>query len=94
MVVIRACKEQDLAGLLGLYAELRPRDPMLTPSVASAALRRLLAEPGVMVLPKSSDPARLRENFEAASVTLDAALRQQIDALFPPPRHKLPLAVG
>ena len=50
MVVIRACKEQDLAGLLGLYAELRPRDPMLTPSVASAALRRLLAEPGVRIL--------------------------------------------
>lgn len=50
MAVIRACGEQDLAGLLGLYAELRPRDPMLTPSVASAALRRLLAEPGVRIL--------------------------------------------
>ena len=50
MVVIRACKEQDLAGLLGLYAELRPRDPVLTPSVARAALRQLLAEPGVRIL--------------------------------------------
>ncbi|MGE6171284.1 hypothetical protein ACLHZW_18810 [Aeromonas media] len=44
MAVIRACREQDLAGLLGLYAELRPRDPVLTPSVARAALRQLLAE--------------------------------------------------
>ena len=50
MVVIRACREQDLAGLLGLYAELRPRDPVLTPSVARAALRQLLAEPGVRIL--------------------------------------------
>ena len=46
MVVIRACREQDLAGLLGLYAELRPRDPVLTPSVARAALRQLLPSPG------------------------------------------------
>ncbi len=50
MAVIRACREQDLAGLLGLYAELRPRDPVLTPSVARAALRQLLAEPGVRIL--------------------------------------------
>ena len=75
------------AGLERLAASIGATPPQL-------ALARLLAEPGVMVLPKSSDPARLRENFEAASVTLDAALRRQIDALFPPPRHKLPLAVG
>lgn len=50
MAVIRACGEQDLAGLLGLYVELRPRDPVLTPSVARAALRQLLAEPGVRIL--------------------------------------------
>ncbi|MBV7468308.1 GNAT family N-acetyltransferase [Aeromonas sp. sif0611] len=50
MAVIRACRGQDLAGLLGLYAELRPRDPVLTPSVARAALRQLLAEPGVRIL--------------------------------------------
>ena len=34
MVVIRACKEQDLAGVLGLYAELRPRDALVPPSAA------------------------------------------------------------
>ena len=50
MVVIRECREQDLAGLLGLYAEFRPRDPVLTPSVARGALRQLLAEPGVRLL--------------------------------------------
>ena len=51
MVVIRECREQDLAGLLRLYAELRPNDPVLAPSVARAALlRRLLAAPGVRLL--------------------------------------------
>jgi GNAT superfamily N-acetyltransferase len=49
-VVIRECREQDLAGLLTLYAELRPNDPVLAPSVAREALRRLLAEPGVRLL--------------------------------------------
>lgn len=50
MVVIRECREQDLAGLLTLYAELRPRDPVLTASVARTALRQLLAAPGVRIL--------------------------------------------
>ncbi|MCS3453975.1 GNAT superfamily N-acetyltransferase [Aeromonas sp. BIGb0405] len=49
-MVIRECKEEDLAGLLTLYAELRPNDPVLAPSVAREALRRLLAEPGVQLL--------------------------------------------
>jgi diketogulonate reductase-like aldo/keto reductase len=61
---------------------------------AQLALARLLAVPGVMVIPKSSDPARLRQNFDAAARTLDAAVRQQIDAMFPPPRRRVPLAVG
>lgn len=77
----------DYAGLRRLAAERG-----LTP--VQLALARLLAEAGVMVIPKSSDPARLRRNFEAAALTLDDATRAQIDDLFPPPRRKLPLAVG
>ena len=61
---------------------------------AQLALARLLAEPGVMAIPKSADPARLRENWRAASIRLDDATRQRIDALFPPPRRKQPLAIG
>ena len=49
-MVIRECKDEDLAGLLSLYAELRPNDPVLAPSVAREALRRLLAEPEVRLL--------------------------------------------
>jgi diketogulonate reductase-like aldo/keto reductase len=47
-----------------------------------------------MVIPKSADPARLRENFAAGTLRLDDALRRRIDALFPPPRSKQPLAIG
>jgi diketogulonate reductase-like aldo/keto reductase len=48
----------------------------------------------VMVIPKSSDPLRLRENLDAAAAPLDAAVQQQLDALFPPPQRKSPLAMG
>ncbi len=75
------------AGLQRLAAEAG-----MTP--AQLALARLLAEPGVMAIPKSADPARLRENWRAASIRLDDATRQRIDALFPPPRRKQPLAIG
>ena len=75
------------AGLQRLAAETGA-----TPS--QLALARLLAEPGVMAIPKSSDPARLRENFAAAALALDAATRQQLDAMFPPPARRVPLAVG
>ena len=81
-------------GALARHAGLRRLADGLGTTPSQLALARLLAEPGVMVIPKSSDPARLRENFDAASMRLDAATLQQIDALFPPPRRKQPLAVG
>jgi hypothetical protein len=37
MVVIRACNEQDVAGLLALYRELRPHDPPLVEADATLA---------------------------------------------------------
>jgi diketogulonate reductase-like aldo/keto reductase len=61
---------------------------------AQLALGRLLAQAGVMVIPKSADAARLHENHAAAAAPLAAAVLQQLDALFAPPRRKQPLAVG
>ena len=81
-------------GALARHAGLQRLAEGLGATPSQLALARLLAEPGVMVIPKSSDPSRLRENFEAASRVLDTPTRQQIDALFPPPRRKQPLAVG
>jgi GNAT superfamily N-acetyltransferase len=48
MVVIRACNEQDVAGLLALYRELRPHDPQLVE--AEAALASLLAQSHVRLI--------------------------------------------
>ncbi|HMO45205.1 MAG TPA: aldo/keto reductase [Rubrivivax sp.] len=81
-------------GALARHAGLKRLAASVGATPSQLALARLLAEPGVMVIPKSTDPARLRENFEAASLTLDATVRAQIDALFPPPQRKQALAVG
>lgn len=81
-------------GALAGHAGLKRLAAGIGATPSQLALARLLAEAGVMVIPKSSDPARLRENFEAATLTLDATVRQQIDALFPPPKRRVPLAVG
>lgn len=48
MVVIRTCNEQDVAGLLTLYRELRPHDPQLVE--AEAALVSLLAQSHVRLI--------------------------------------------
>jgi diketogulonate reductase-like aldo/keto reductase len=59
---------------------------------AQVALAALLAVPGVLPIPKAIAPAHLRENWAAQSLTLDADDRARIDAAFPPPRRKKPLA--
>ena len=60
---------------------------------AQIALARLLAEPGVVVIPKAVQPAHLRANFEAASLLLTPQDIAEIDRLFPPPRRATPLAM-
>lgn len=64
----------------------------LTP--AQLALAFTLARPGVVSIPKSSDPQRLRQNLDAALATLSTETLAALDRLFPPPRRKQPLAVG
>ena len=81
-------------GSLARHAGLKRLADGLGATPPQLALARLMAEPGVMVIPKSSDPTRLRQNFEAASLRLDAGTQAQIDTLFPPPRRKQALAVG
>ena len=81
-------------GALAAHAGLGRLAASVGATPSQLALARLLAEPGVMVLPKSADPARLRENLDAASMTLEVSVRQQIDALFAPPKRRVPLAVG
>jgi diketogulonate reductase-like aldo/keto reductase len=81
-------------GALAAHAGLKRLAASVGATPSQVALARLLAEPGVMVIPKSAHPARLRENLDAASLTLDTAVRQQLDTMFAPPTRRVPLAVG
>jgi len=81
-------------GALAAHAGLKRLAASAGATPSQLALARLLAEPGVMVIPKSSDPTRLHENLEAASLSLDEDTRRQLDAMFPPPKRKQALAVG
>ncbi len=60
---------------------------------AQVALAWLLQLPGVVVIPKSADKARLSENFGALKVKLSDADLAELDRAFPPPRRKQSLSI-
>ena len=62
-------------------------------SAAQLALAWILSRPNVMAIPKAVRDVHLRENFDAASLTLSDAELGELDRLFPPPAKKVPLAM-
>lgn len=58
---------------------------------AQAALRWLLAQDDMIVIPKSSNPERLKENLAALNQPLTADQIAELDRLFPPPSGQQPL---
>ncbi len=60
---------------------------------AQIALAWCLREGNTVAIPKSADAAHLRENAAAAKIRLTAQDLAEIDAAFPPPRRKMPLAI-
>lgn len=60
---------------------------------AQLALAWLLTEPDVIVIPKTTQIARLEENLGALDLKLDAATLEALDAAFPPPQRRSPLAM-
>ena len=74
---------------LGRLAAARGTTP------AQLALAWLIDQRNVMAIPKAAREAHLRENLGALSLslTLDEADRAALDAAFPPPRRKTPLAM-
>lgn len=58
---------------------------------AQLALAWLLGNEDVIVIPKSGDSTRVRENAAALEIKLNAAQRAEIDRLFPPPSGPRPL---
>ena len=60
-----------------------------TPAVVAIAWSIRL--PGIMAIPKASDPAHVRANAAAAELELSDGDMATIDAAFPPPRRAVPL---
>lgn len=58
---------------------------------AQLAIAWLLAQPGIVTIPKSSTRARVKENLGALDVALTPDILAELDRAFPPPRGKQPL---
>jgi diketogulonate reductase-like aldo/keto reductase len=74
-------------GVLGELAEARGCAPF------QIALAWVLAQPGVLAIPKSARPEHIAGNAAAAAIELTADELAAMDREFPPPRRKLPLAM-
>ena len=62
-------------------------------TVAQIAIAWGLRQPGLLSIPKAANPAHVRQNAAAAEIALTATDLAEIDAEFPPPTRKLPLAM-
>jgi diketogulonate reductase-like aldo/keto reductase len=62
-------------------------------TAVQVALAWVLSRPGVLAIPKSVQERHLRDNFAAASLRLTPQDHAELDARFPPPRGKQPLAM-
>ena len=60
---------------------------------AQIAIAWSLRQPGIISIPKAGDATHVRHNAAAADIVLDAADFAAIDAAFPPPRRRVPLAM-
>jgi aldehyde reductase len=60
---------------------------------AQVAIAWLLAQEGVIAIPKTGDLQRVEENAAALAHPLSAAQLRELDALYPPPDGPTPLAM-
>jgi diketogulonate reductase-like aldo/keto reductase len=81
-------------GALLEHEPLRALAAGLNLSASQLALAWAMQQHGVMAIPKAARATHLRENLAAAELSLSAATHAELDQLFPPPRHKLPLAMS
>ena len=89
-IPLMAYSPLDQGGLLRKAALKKIADDLgCTP--AQLAIAWLLAQPGVVTIPKSSTRDRVKENLGALEVTLTPQLLAELDRAFPPPRGKQPL---
>jgi len=57
------------------------------------ALAWLLHQEGILVIPKAASEAHVIENHKASEIQIPGKILSELDALFPPPRNKSPLAI-
>ncbi|MGB3068614.1 MAG: aldo/keto reductase [Ottowia sp.] len=60
-------------------------------SAAQVALAFVLARRGVMAIPKAASADHTRENRDALTIQFSTQDLSALDAMFPPPRQKMPL---
>ena len=100
--LLPACRERGIP--IMAYSPLGQGDVLLDPALsavadkhgvtpAAVALAWVLRHDDVIAIPKSSDPAHLRANAEAADLVLNGEDQAVIDAAFSPPRGPSPLAI-
>jgi len=63
-------------------------------TATQVALAAVLAQPGVVAIPKATGEAHLRENLAAADLALTADELRALDARFPRPTRAAPLAMN
>jgi diketogulonate reductase-like aldo/keto reductase len=63
-------------------------------TATQVALAAVIAQPGVVAIPKATGEAHLRENLAAADIVLDDDEMRAIDQRFPPPDRAAPLAMN
>jgi diketogulonate reductase-like aldo/keto reductase len=89
-IPLMAYSPLDQGGLLRKPALKKLADEVgCTP--AQLALAWVLAQPGVVTIPKSSSRERVKENFGALEVKLSPKILADLDRAFPPPKGKQPL---
>lgn len=80
-------------GALAQQRELAALAAEVGCTAVQLALAWVLRQPGVVAIPKAVQSTHLRDNLAAAALRLDGEVLARLDALFPPPRGKQPLAM-
>jgi diketogulonate reductase-like aldo/keto reductase len=86
-IPLMAYSPLDQGGLLGKPA-LKKLAGEVGCTPAQLALAWVLAQPGVVTIPKSSTRERVKENLAAVEVKLSPQILAELDKAFPPPRGK------
>jgi diketogulonate reductase-like aldo/keto reductase len=89
-IPLMAYSPLDQGRLLGKPA-LKKLAAEMACTPAQLALAWLLAQPGVVTIPKSSTRERVEENLAALDVELSPKMLAELDRAFPAPRRKQPL---